>query len=65
MQLGEKKLTVQRANIGAKNSTLGFEPVTIQVPGLRVIESTGPPTEVIILHFKKRPKVLIIVNNIL
>ncbi|XP_022165316.1 splicing factor U2AF 50 kDa subunit-like [Myzus persicae] len=49
MQLGEKKLIVQRASIGAKNPGLGQAPVTIQVPGLTVVGSAGPPTEVLCL----------------
>ncbi|KAL5244381.1 hypothetical protein ACI65C_011791 [Semiaphis heraclei] len=49
MQLGEKKLIVQRASIGAKNPGLGQVPVTIQVPGLTVVGSAGPPTEVLCL----------------
>jgi splicing factor U2AF subunit len=51
MQLGEKKLIVQRASIGAKNPGLGQVPVTIQVPGLTVVGTAGPPTEVYI-YFK-------------
>ncbi|CAG0890736.1 unnamed protein product [Darwinula stevensoni] len=34
MQLGEKKLIVQRASVGAKNQMSGQPPVQIQVPGL-------------------------------
>ncbi|KAL4131375.1 hypothetical protein QTP88_008698 [Uroleucon formosanum] len=49
MQLGEKKLIVQRASIGAKNPGLGHVPVTIQVPGLTVVGTAGPPTEVLCL----------------
>ncbi|XP_001950852.1 splicing factor U2AF 50 kDa subunit [Acyrthosiphon pisum] len=49
MQLGEKKLIVQRASIGAKNPGLGQAPVTIQVPGLTVVGTAGPPTEVLCL----------------
>ncbi|XP_015364853.1 PREDICTED: splicing factor U2AF 50 kDa subunit-like [Diuraphis noxia] len=49
MQLGEKKLIVQRASIGAKNPGLGLAPVTIQVPGLTVVGSAGPPTQVLCL----------------
>ncbi|XP_025202432.1 splicing factor U2AF 50 kDa subunit-like [Rhopalosiphum maidis] len=49
MQLGEKKLIVQRASIGAKNPGLGQVPVTIQVPGLTVVGTAGPPTEVLCL----------------
>lgn len=47
MQLGDKKLIVQRASVGAKNTVLGQQlPVTIQVPGLNMIGSSGPATEV-------------------
>ena len=45
MQLGEKKLIVQRASVGAKNQMSGQPPVQIQVPGL-VLNASGPPTEV-------------------
>lgn len=51
MQLGDKKLIVQRASVGAKNSTVGGQvaPVQIQVPGLSLVGSSGPPTEVLCL----------------
>ncbi|KPI93037.1 PREDICTED: splicing factor U2AF 50 kDa subunit isoform X1 [Papilio xuthus] len=56
MQLGDKKLIVQRASIGAKNSTLGVyiqsmtgaAPVTLQVAGL-TLAGAGPATEVLCL----------------
>ncbi|XP_050684464.1 splicing factor U2AF 50 kDa subunit isoform X2 [Leptidea sinapis] len=51
MQLGDKKLIVQRASIGAKNTTLamtGATPVTLQVAGL-TLAGAGPPTEVLCL----------------
>ncbi|XP_041978265.1 splicing factor U2AF 50 kDa subunit [Aricia agestis] len=52
MQLGDKKLIVQRASIGAKNSTLaamtGVTPVTLQVAGL-TLAGAGPATEVLCL----------------
>ena len=49
MQLGDKKLIVQRASVGAKNTALGQQaPVQIQVPGLTSVGMSGPPTEVII-----------------
>ncbi|XP_028178058.1 splicing factor U2AF 50 kDa subunit isoform X1 [Ostrinia furnacalis] len=54
MQLGDKKLIVQRASIGAKNSTLGMlamtgaAPVQLQVAGL-TLAGAGPPTEVLCL----------------
>lgn len=47
MQLGDKKLIVQRASVGAKNTILGQQlPVTIQVPGLNLVSVSGPATEV-------------------
>lgn len=45
--MGDKKLIVQRASVGAKNATPGQQmPVTIQVPGLTMVGTSGPPTEV-------------------
>ncbi|KAB0337414.1 hypothetical protein FD754_025202 [Muntiacus muntjak] len=54
MQLGDKKLLVQRASVGAKNatlSTLSQTPVTLQVPGLMSsqVQMGGQPTEVLCL----------------
>lgn len=50
MQLGDKKLVVQRAIVGAKNaSAIAQVPVTIQVPGLQLQSSSGPATEVLSL----------------
>lgn len=52
MQLGDKKLIVQRASVGAKNSTTGVgqsAPVQIQVPGLSIVGASGPATEVLCL----------------
>lgn len=47
MQLGDKKLIVQRASVGAKNPMLGAQaPVQIQVPGLSMVGTSGPATEV-------------------
>ncbi|KOB61878.1 U2 small nuclear ribonucleoprotein auxiliary factor 2 isoform 1 [Operophtera brumata] len=51
MQLGDKKLIVQRASIGAKNSTLamtGAAPVQLQVAGM-TLAGAGPATEVLCL----------------
>ncbi|XP_064456616.1 splicing factor U2AF 50 kDa subunit-like isoform X2 [Ornithodoros turicata] len=48
MQLGDKKLIVQRASVGAKNSQMNA-PVQIQVPGLQLQGGAGPPTEVLCL----------------
>ncbi|CAH1784996.1 unnamed protein product [Owenia fusiformis] len=49
MQLGDKKLIVQRASMGAKNAqTANQAPVQIQVPGLNLAQS-GQPTEVLCL----------------
>ncbi|XP_017461513.1 PREDICTED: splicing factor U2AF 50 kDa subunit-like, partial [Rhagoletis zephyria] len=53
MQLGDKKLIVQRASVGAKNAqtnSAAAAPVTIQVPGLSsLVVNSGPPTEVLCL----------------
>ncbi|XP_036597973.1 splicing factor U2AF 65 kDa subunit-like [Trichosurus vulpecula] len=54
MQLGDKKLLVQRASVGAKNamlSTIKQTPVTLQVPGLMSseVQMSGHPTEVLCL----------------
>lgn len=47
MQLGDKKLIVQRASVGAKNAQIGQQaPVQIQVPGLTMVGAAGPATEV-------------------
>lgn len=50
MQLGDKKLIVQRASVGAKNNPMSTQaPVQIQVPGLNMISGAGPATEVLCL----------------
>lgn len=50
MQLGDKKLIVQRASVGAKNAAVGqVAPVQIQVPGLSGVGASGPATEVLCL----------------
>ena len=50
MQLGDKKLIVQRASVGAKNSAaMNVAPVQIQVPGMGVPTGPGQPTEVLCL----------------
>ncbi|KAK7863243.1 hypothetical protein R5R35_001453 [Gryllus longicercus] len=50
MQLGDKKLIVQRASVGAKNAQIGQQaPVQIQVPGLTMVGGAGPATEVLCL----------------
>lgn len=52
MQLGDKKLIVQRASVGAKNTSMNSgqsAPVQIQVPGLSLVGQGGPPTEVLCL----------------
>lgn len=53
MQLGDKKLIVQRASVGAKNSNMqsgqNAAPVQIQVPGLSMVGTSGPSTEVLCL----------------
>ena len=47
MQLGDKKLIVQRASLGAKNAQNA--PVQVQVPGLNLNQGAGPPTEILCL----------------
>ncbi|KAL6102459.1 u2af2 [Pungitius sinensis] len=52
MQLGDKKLVVQRASVGAKsaNPTSVVETlVTLQVPGLHRLQNSAVPTEVLCL----------------
>lgn len=49
MQLGDKKLIVQRASVGAKNAMGQQAPVQIQVPGLTQVGQAGPATEVLCL----------------
>ncbi|KAK7492793.1 hypothetical protein BaRGS_00015931 [Batillaria attramentaria] len=46
MQLGDKKLIVQRASVGAKNSQ-HQAPVQLQVPGLNLNQGAGQATEVL------------------
>ncbi|KAK3759035.1 hypothetical protein RRG08_022024 [Elysia crispata] len=48
MQLGDKKLIVQRASVGAKNAQQQA-PVQLQVPGLNLNQGAGPATEVLCL----------------
>lgn len=48
MQLGDKKLIVQRASVGAKNAQ-NQAPVQLQVPGLNLNQGAGQATEVLCL----------------
>ncbi|XP_046700017.1 U2 small nuclear RNA auxiliary factor 2b isoform X8 [Silurus meridionalis] len=65
MQLGDKKLLVQRASVGAKNATLtsiNETPVTLQVPGLMnssMNQMGGIPTEVLCLMNMVAPEELL------
>ncbi|KAH0505666.1 Splicing factor U2AF 65 kDa subunit [Microtus ochrogaster] len=64
MQLGDKKLNVQRASVGAKNATLSTiyqTPVTLQVPGLMSsqVQMGGHPTEVLCLMNMVLPEELL------
>ncbi|XP_012684988.1 U2 small nuclear RNA auxiliary factor 2b isoform X3 [Clupea harengus] len=65
MQLGDKKLLVQRASVGAKNATLtsvNQTPVTLQVPGLMnssMNQMGGIPTEVLCLMNMVAPEELL------
>jgi len=50
MQLGDKKLIVQRASVGSKNTAaMNTAPVQIQVPGMEGVSGPGQPTEVLCL----------------
>ena len=50
MQLGDKKLIVQRASLGAKNAaSINAVPVQLQVPGILNISGPGQPMEVLCL----------------
>lgn len=62
MQLGDKKLIVQRASVGAKNAnptTVIEAPVTLQVPGLQRLQTSGVPTEVLCLLNMVMPEELV------
>ncbi|XP_047184218.1 splicing factor U2AF 65 kDa subunit-like isoform X2 [Scophthalmus maximus] len=62
MQLGDKKLIVQRASVGAKNATTTSiieTPVTLQVPGLQRLQNSGLPTEVLCLLNMVMPEELV------
>ncbi|XP_051570361.1 splicing factor U2AF 65 kDa subunit-like isoform X2 [Myxocyprinus asiaticus] len=62
MQLGDKKLIVQRASVGAKNAnpTAVVETaVMLQVPGLQRVHNSGLPTEVLCLLNMVMPEELL------
>ncbi|KAM9238103.1 splicing factor U2AF 65 kDa subunit-like [Dugong dugon] len=64
MQLGDKKLFVQRGRVGATGamlSTINQMPVTLQVPGLRSsqVQLGGHPTEVLCLMNMVLPEELL------
>ncbi|KAM6905015.1 LOW QUALITY PROTEIN: splicing factor U2AF 65 kDa subunit-like [Xenentodon cancila] len=62
MQLGDKKLIVQRASVGAKNTnptSIIETPVTLQVPGLQRLQNSGIPTEVLCLLNMVMPEELV------
>ncbi|MEQ2211148.1 hypothetical protein XENOCAPTIV_006312 [Xenoophorus captivus] len=64
LELGDKKLLVQRASVGSKNATLttiNQTPVTLQVPGLNssVTQMGGLPTEVLCLMNMVAPEELL------
>ncbi|CAL1544686.1 unnamed protein product [Lymnaea stagnalis] len=58
MQLGDKKLIVQRASVGAKNAQQQA-PVQLQVPGLNLNQGAGPATEVLCLMNMITPEELV------
>jgi len=49
MQLGDKKLIVQRASVGGKTMAMANIPAQIQVPGMAGMAGPGQPTEVLCL----------------
>ena len=50
MQLGDKKLIVQRASVGAKNVVgMNMLPASVQIPGMQGMSGPGLPTEVLCL----------------
>lgn len=52
MALGDKKLIVQRANVGAKNAQQQAQPAQVQVPGLELSQASqagSKPTEILCL----------------
>ncbi|XP_016432076.1 splicing factor U2AF 65 kDa subunit-like [Sinocyclocheilus rhinocerous] len=62
MQLGDKKLIVQRASVGAKNANptpVVETPITLQVPGLQKMQNSGMPTEVLCLLNMVMPEELL------
>ncbi|KAM9779701.1 splicing factor U2AF 65 kDa subunit-like [Neosynchiropus ocellatus] len=62
MQLGDKKLIVQRASVGAKNTNPAAvieTPVMLQVPGLQQLQTSGLPTEVLCLLNMVMPEELV------
>nr|XP_057904497.1 splicing factor U2AF 65 kDa subunit-like isoform X2 [Doryrhamphus excisus]XP_057904499.1 splicing factor U2AF 65 kDa subunit-like isoform X2 [Doryrhamphus excisus] len=62
MQLGDKKLIVQRASVGAKNANLAAiieTPVMLQVPGLQRLQNSGVATEVLCLLNMVMPEELL------
>ncbi|XP_034395167.1 splicing factor U2AF 65 kDa subunit-like [Cyclopterus lumpus] len=62
MQLGDKKLIVQRASVGAKNAnptSIIETPVTLQVPGLQRLLNSCVATEVLCLLNMVMPEELV------
>ena len=67
MSLGDKRLIVQRASVGAKqnqssNPQMTVGPVSIQVPGLQIHQMTtaiGNPTEILCLMNMVTPDELV------
>nr|XP_016928149.1 splicing factor U2AF 50 kDa subunit [Drosophila suzukii] len=58
MQLGERRLVVQRSIPGGKNGIIGQPPV-VQVPGISTLLSTGSPTEILCLFNMVLPEELL------
>jgi len=66
MQLGDKKLLVQRASVGKRGDQMGgvgggmqVEPVQLQVEGLHMVGGSGPATEILVLMNMVTPEELL------
>ena len=66
MQLGDKKLLVQRASVGKRpgdqvgggGGGMQAEPVQLQVEGLHMVGGAGPATEILVLMNMVTPEEL-------
>jgi len=66
MQLGDKKIIIQRASVGAKNAAAYAQmPVQIQVPGFNLAAGPGQPTEVMFTLKSKTIALGVLEDNLL